>query len=203
MDFRFGGDDVRILADEEIWHGYFTMRAVTVQHRLFAGGWSQALRREVFERGSSVGVLLYDPERDELVMLEQFRAGSLADPETPWMLELVAGIVEPDESDEDVARREALEEAAIEVRDMEPIASFYPSAGACTEHVRLFVGRVSAQGAGGIHGCVDEGEDIRVHVMARETVLDYLARGRIVNGHTLIALQWLQIHGEALRRRWL
>lgn len=203
MNFRFGAEDVRILADETAWSGYFSMRRLTLQHRLFAGGWSSELSREVFERGDAVGVLLYDPGRDEVVMLEQFRVGALRGSDSPWMLELVAGVVEPGEQDESVARRETVEETSLEIGAMQPTACFYPSAGACSEQVRLFVAKVSSEAAGGIHGCPDEGEDIRLHVMSRPEVLDRLAAGEISNGHTLIALQWLHIHGEALRKRWL
>lgn len=203
MNFRFGADDLRLLEDDTAWSGYFSMRRLTLEHRLFGGGWCKPITREVFERGDAVGVLLYDPLQDSLVMLEQFRAGVVLRDDCPWMLELVAGIVEDGESDEDVARREAVEEANIEVLEMEPIARFFPSAGGCSEQVRLFVGRVDSEGAGGVFGCEHEGEDILVHVMAREEVLAKLDAGRITNGHTLIALQWLQIHGEALRQRWL
>jgi ADP-ribose pyrophosphatase len=203
VNFRFGAQDVRVLADETLWSGFFSMRRLTLQHRLFAGGWSAELTRELFERGDAVGVLLYDPQRDELVMLEQFRVGALRGQDNPWMLELVAGVVEPGEDDASVARREALEEAALEIMELEPTACFYPSAGACSEQVRLFIGKVCSEKAGGIHGCEHEGEDIRLHVMARQEVLRRLQAGEITNGHTLIALQWLQIHGDELRTRWL
>jgi ADP-ribose pyrophosphatase len=202
MKLQFGAADVRLISDELAFDGYFSVRRLTLSHALFGGGWSEPLTRELFERGDAVGVLPYDPIRDELVMLEQFRIGALADSKTPWMLELVAGIVEARESDETVARREAIEEAALNLDTLHPIASFYPSAGACSEKVRLFVGRVNGPAQPGIHGCAEEGEDIRVHVLPRTRVLQWLDEGRIVNGHTLIALQWLQLHGEALRKDW-
>jgi ADP-ribose pyrophosphatase len=202
MKIQFGVEDVRILEQAQAWQGHFSVRSLRLQHKLFAGGWSEILAREVFDRGDAVGVLPWDPVRDELVMLEQFRVGAMRDDASPWMLELVAGIVEAGESDADVVQREAQEEAALTVQQLEPVACFYPSAGACSEQVRLFVGRVDSAGVGGVHGCEDEGEDIRVHVLPRLRVLELLAQGRINNGHTLIALQWLQLHGEALRQRW-
>jgi ADP-ribose pyrophosphatase len=202
FEMAFDKGDVRVLADDTVYRGHFAMRRVTLSHRLFAGGWSQPHSRELFERGDAVGVLPWDPQRDELVMLEQFRAGAMRDERTPWMLELVAGVVEPGESDAEVARREAVEEAGLEVGKLAPVAAYYPSAGACSEQVRLFIGRVDARGAGGLHGLADEGEDIRVHVLPRERVMAALDRGEIVNGHTLVALQWLRIHGESLRADW-
>lgn len=194
--------DVRVQGDTEVFSGHYSVRRLSLRHRLFAGGWSEVLNREVFERGDAVGVLPWDPRSDELIMLEQFRVGAMRGSNSPWMLELVAGVVEPGETDHDVARREAVEEAALEIREMEPVASFFPSPGACTEQVRLFIGKTTRPALAGIHGCSEEGEDIKVHVLPRQHVLDLLAAGQITNGHTLIALQWLQIHGAELRERW-
>ena len=118
------------------------------------------------------------------------------------MLELIAGIVEKGESDEALVHREAREEADCELTELLPIASFYPSAGACTEQIRLFCGRVSRAGVGEVHGLEGEGEDILVHSVSRLDALQMLADNRINNGHTLIALQWLKIHGDALQERW-
>jgi ADP-ribose pyrophosphatase len=202
LELKFGAQDVRILEDQAAWSGYFSMRRLTLQHRLFAGGWSAPIVREVFERGDAVGVLPYDPESDSLVLIEQFRPGALRGDDSPWMLELIAGIVEAGESDEDVVHREAMEEAACELSELLPIATVFPSAGACTEQVRLFCGRVSKASIGGLHGLEEEGEDILVHSVSRADALQLLADNRIPNGHTLIALQWLHIHGDSLRERW-
>lgn len=200
---RFGSADVRTLADERVFNGYFSIHRRTFQHRSFAGGWNEPVTREVFERGDAVGVLPYDPESDSLILIEQFRAGSLRDRESPWMLELVAGIIEEGEGDEAVVRREAMEEAGCELAELEPIASYYPSAGACSEHVRLFCGRVLSARVGDVLGLDDEGEDILVHRLARDEVLALLASDRINNGHTLVALQWFALHADRLRERWL
>jgi ADP-ribose pyrophosphatase len=202
VELQFGAQDVRILASETAYDGHFQLRKLTLQHRCFGGGWSQPLVRELFERGDAVGVLPYDPVNDSLVLIEQFRPGAMRGDASPWMLELIAGVVEPDESDEQVVHREAMEEAGCELSELLPIASLLPSAGACSEQVRLFCGRVTSAAIGGIHGLQDEGEDILVHSVARADALQLLAQDRIPNGHTLIALQWLQIHGDSLRERW-
>jgi ADP-ribose pyrophosphatase len=202
FSLRFSGADVRILADERVFDGYFAMRRVTVQHRSFSGGWVEPLSREVFERGDAVGVLPYDPVDDSLILIEQFRPGSLRDTHSPWMLELVAGIIETGESDDEVVRREAMEEAGCTLGDVVPIAGYYPSAGACSEYVRLYCGRVLGAGVGEVLGLSEEGEDILVHRLGREDVLDLLAANRINNGHTLVALQWFALHWEQLRPRW-
>ena len=202
VELTFGAQDVRILEDQTVWSGHFSIHRLTLQHRCFAGGWSEPLVREIFERGDAVGVLPYDPVSDSLVMIEQFRPGAMRGDNSPWMLELIAGVVEPGESDSDVAHREAMEEAGCTLLELVPVATVLPSAGACTEQVRLFCGRVRGATAGGIHGLQHEGEDILVHSISRADALQLLAQDRIPNGHTLIALQWLQIHGDALRERW-
>jgi len=202
LELTFGARDVRVLDDQTVWSGYYSMRRITLQHRRFAGGWSDPVVREVFERGDAVAVLPYDPVADSLVMIEQFRPGALRGADSPWMLELIAGVVEVGERDEEVAHREAMEEAACELLELVPIATVFPSAGACTEQVRLFCGRVNKAAIGGLHGLQDEGEDILVHSVARTDALQMLSDNRIPNGHTLIALQWLHIHGAALRERW-
>ena len=138
LDLMFGAQDVRVLDEQTAWSGHFSMRRLTLQHRRFAGGWSDPVVREVFERGDAVAVLPYDPRTDSLVMIEQFRPGAMRGDNSPWMLELIAGVVEMGENDEDVVHREAMEEAACVLSDLVPIATVFPSAGACTEQVRLF-----------------------------------------------------------------
>ena len=203
FELRFGAQDVRVLSREAAFQGHFAVARLTLQHRSFDGGWSEPLTREVFERGDAVGVLPYDPATDSLVLVEQFRPGALRGQDSPWMLELVAGVVEEGESDLDVVQREAMEEAGCELAELVPIATFFPSAGACSEQVRLFCGRVTRAGIGGVHGLDSEGEDILVHAVPREEAFALLSEDRIPNGHTLIALQWLQIHCDELRQRWL
>ena len=203
LELTFGANDVRVLADETAYQGYFQMRRVTLQHRAFDGGWVEPQVREIFERGDAVGVLPYDPVTDTLVLIEQFRPGAMRGDDSPWMLELIAGIVEPGEDDEQVAHREAMEEAGCELGVLEPIATVLPSAGACTEQVRLFCGQVSSPVAGGVHGLAEEGENILVHAVPVADAFELLAQNRIPNGHTLISLQWLKLHIDALRERWL
>jgi ADP-ribose pyrophosphatase len=202
FELQFGAQDVRLLDEQTVWSGHFSMRRLTLQHRRFVGDWSAPVVREIFERGDAVGVLPYDPVTDTLVMIEQFRPGAIRDQDSPWMLELIAGVVEKGESDNEVVHREAMEEAACELAELVPIATMFPSAGACTEQVRLFCGRLHKAAIGGVHGLQEEGEDILVHSIPRVDALQMVQDNRIPNGHTLIALQWLYIHSDALRQRW-
>jgi len=202
LELTYGAEDVRILSEETAYRGYFSIRRVTLQYRAFDGGWVDPQVREVFERGDAVGVLPYDPVTDSLVLIEQFRPGAMRGNDSPWMLELIAGIVEPNETDEQVAHREAMEEAGCEISELEPIATVLPSAGACTEQVRLFCGRVSSATAGGVHGLAEEGENILVHSVPVAAAFELVALNRIPNGHTLISLLWLQNNIDTLRERW-
>ena len=200
---RFGAEDVDLQQREQSFRGYFSLETLTLRHRLFAGGWSTPVRRELFQRGDAVGVLPWDPVKDELVLIEQFRVGAIRDDDSPWMLELIAGIVEAGESDTAVVHREAEEEAGCQLGQLEQIATFYPSAGACSEQIRLFVGEVTQSQPGTVQGLDSEHEDILVHQLPREQVMQMLDRNEINNGHTLIALQWLGRHADRLRAQWL
>ena len=195
-------DDVRILACETVYQGYFRIDRYRLQHRRHDGGWTQELTREVFERGHAVGVLPYDPCRDEVVLIEQFRIGAHAAGWAPWQLEAVAGVIDPGETAEEVARRESLEEAGLTLLDLAPMAEFLVSQGAVTETVRLFCGRVDAAGAGGIHGLEHEGEDIKVVVVPFAELPGLLAANKVTNATGLVALQWLLLNRDELRARW-
>ena len=199
---RYGAEDVDLQQREQSFRGYFSLETLTLRHRLFEGGWSAPIRRELLQRGDAVGVLPWDPEKDEVVLIEQFRVGALHDVYSPWMLELVAGIVEAGESDSDVVHREAEEEARCRLGRLQSIATFYPSPGACSEQIRLFVGEVTKSQPGTVQGLESEHEDILVHQLPRDQVMQMLDRNEINNGHTLIALQWLARHADFLRARW-
>ncbi|WP_249976487.1 NUDIX domain-containing protein [Vreelandella olivaria] len=197
--FQFGRGDVELFQREILHQGFFRLEALELRHRLFEGGWSGTMRREVHNRFDAVGVLLYDPARDALVLVEQFRAGAVDDPVSPWKLELVAGLVEKGETLAEVARREAQEEAGCHVGQLTQLHTYYPSPGACNERVTLFCGLVDTQGLGGVHGLDEENEDIRVHVVAFPTVWELLEQGKLDNAMCLIALYWLVGQRASLR----
>lgn len=192
-------DDVELFNRETLYQGFFRLEALALRHRLFGGGWSGTMRREVHNRFDAVGVLLYDPARDALVLVEQFRAGAIDDPRSPWKLELVAGLAEKDEALEDVARREAFEESGCRVGQLTELHTYYPSPGACNERVTLFCGLVDTQGVGGIHGLAEEHEDIRVHIVTFPAAWELLHQGRLDNAMCLIALYWLAGQRASLR----
>lgn len=197
-----GPEDVEILDRTTRYQGFFRLTEIRLRHRLYAGGWTAPFTRELFDRGHAVVVLLFDPMRDAVVLVEQFRVGTLNGGGPHWLLEAVAGIVEDGESPEDVARREAVEEAGCTIRRIERVATYFPSPGGCSETITLFCGEVDSTGVGGVHGLADEHEDIRVVVMDADKAVALLDRDVLLNGAIIIALGWLARHRDRLRREW-
>ena len=195
---------VKVKNRERISDSYLKVTRYLLKHEQYDGGWTDTLSREVMERGEVAAVLPFDPVRNEVILIEQFRVGawSAGWPES-WLLECVAGIVEPGESPEEMVRREAREEAGCDITTLEPIARYFSTPGACSEKVDLFCGRVDASGLGGIHGLAEEGEDIRATVWTLTDALALLDNGKICNSMTLIAMQWLAHHHANLAEKWL
>ncbi|HDZ57048.1 MAG TPA: NUDIX domain-containing protein [Pseudomonas xinjiangensis] len=195
---NFTRKDVEIVSREAAFRGFYRLDILTLRHRLFNGGWGPELRRELFVRHDAVCVLPYDPWLDSVVLIEQVRIGALDKSERPWMIELVAGLIDKDEAPEEVAHREAQEEAGVELLNLTPITRYFPSPGGSDELVYLYCATVDSRGAGGIHGLEEEGEDIRVSVWPRAKALAAVEDGRIDNAASIIALQWLGMHAERL-----
>jgi len=196
-------DDVELIEKLAAFSGYFRIDRFRLRFPLYEGGMSREVSREVLERGQVAAVLLVDPDRDAVVLIEQFRPGPYAAGEQPWLIETVAGVIEDTEGAAEMATREAREEADCEITDLLPVMRFFTSPGASTESVTLFCGRVDSSNAGGVHGLDEEGEDIRVMVLSVDAALTLLADGKIVNAKTIIALQWLASNYDEVKQRWL
>jgi ADP-ribose pyrophosphatase len=197
MNYEF-----EVIEKSIVYSGFFRMESYRLRHRLFSGEWSEVMRRECLERGHAVALLPYDPVRDEVVLIEQFRIGALENPTGPWLLEIVAGIIGPGETETGVARRETVEEAGCSVREILPICKYLVSPGGTSETIALYCGWVDAKGVGGIHGLDTEHEDIRVQAVSRTEAMAMLHAGRINSAAAVIALQWLALNHQDLRRRW-
>ena len=183
----------------------FRVIRTTLQYRRFDGQMSDPVTRINFERGDSVGVLLYDPQDDAVILVRQFRYPVYAglDPDEregdgarqAWLLEIVAGVVDEDQTVKEVANKELLEEAGYEVKgDLQPITTIYPSPGGTSERVHLFLGEVDHRqriGKGG--GVAAEGEDTQIVVFPFREAMDMVARGEICDAKTIIALQHLAL----------
>jgi len=192
-----------IIEETTAYSGFFSLKVVSLKHTLYKGGWSAPLTREVFHRGSCVAVLLYDPQKDALVIIEQFRPGALQlNDERAWLLEIVAGAIEPGETPESVAYREAIEECGCEILEMIKINEFFTSPGGTSELLHLFCGRIDSTHIGGLHGLDEEDEDISVNVLSFDEVYVLLEAGKIISAIPIIAIQWLALHRAELRQRW-
>lgn len=196
-------DTVNVITKETVFQGYFRVDRYRMQYRTYAGGWSGEAVREVFERGHAAAVLLYDPDRDAVAMIEQFRIGAhAAGFDNPWLLEIVAGIIEEGESSEEVACREAQEEAGCTISELLPVVRMLLTPGGSSETIMVYCARVDVRKMGGIYGLSGEHEDIKVVVRSFSEVQELLQQGMIQNATALVALQWLALNREAVRKRW-
>ncbi|WP_296253742.1 NUDIX domain-containing protein [Pseudomonas sp. UBA4194] len=193
---------VEIVKREPCFKGFYKLDKLFLRHELFNGGMSKEISRELFVRHDAVCMLPYDAKRDELILIEQFRVGAIGKVDNPWLIEMVAGLIDKDEAPEEVARREAVEEAGLDVQALWPITKYFPSPGGSDEYVHLYLGRCSSEGAGGLHGLEEEGEDIRVKVWAFDDALQAVRDGRIINAAAIIAIQWLALNRDEVRGLW-
>ncbi|MBW8182645.1 ADP-ribose diphosphatase [Shewanella nanhaiensis] len=200
MKQKFNRQDIELLEVKSIFNGFFTMDEYRFKHKLFKGGWSGEVKREVFERGDAVVVLPYDPIRDQVVLIEQIRIPVIRSGQTPWLLELVAGMIEPNEVAIDVAHRELLEESGLKAKQVNLISSYFSSPGGTSEKFDFFWAEVDASLAKGVHGLDEEDEDIQVHVMSREQAFTLVKDGIINNASTVIGLQWLELNYQNLQK---
>ncbi|WGF90144.1 NUDIX domain-containing protein [Marinivivus vitaminiproducens] len=191
-----------ILSREKGFRGFFDVDILRLRYRRFDGAWSNVLTRELCDRGEAATVLPYDPVRDRVLLVEQFRVAAIDDPQGSWLLEPVAGIMEPGESAEDVVRREAVEESGLVLRGLDPIACAYPSPGILHEQVHFFVGHADLPEEGGVYGLVEEDEDIRTHVLPLDETLASIGRDKLRSVTAIVTLLWLATHKERLRAAW-
>ena len=190
----FTRNDIKIETRKRVFDGFCRMDTLVLGHPSFAGNWVGPIEREVYDRKEAVCVLLFDPKQDTVILTEQFRVGALEDERSPWLLELVAGMVEPNEQYHQVAQRESQEEAGCTPTELIPICHYWVSPGGSTEQVALYCGIVDSEGVGGIHGLIDEGEDIRLTKVHFNEAYDAIREGSINNAATIMALQWLKIN---------
>lgn len=194
---------VEILERRRVHDGFIPVDRFRLRHALFQGGLSDVLIRELYAHRRCVGVLPYDPERDTVLLVEQFRIGALEMPSGPWLMEVIAGMVEPGEAVTDVARRESAEEAGCDLQSLWPICEYVVTPGVSSETVQLYCARMDSAGLGGIHGKPEEGEDIRAHVISFDEAASMLETGVVHAAMPIIALQWLALNRERVRDAWL
>lgn len=198
----FTQSDCEILSREIMYKGVFRLVRYKMRYQLFSGGWSEPVEREVLERLSAAAILPYDPELDRVVLIEQFRPGALGHSHSPWLVEIVAGVLDANEPPSEVAIREAQEEAGCIVSALAPIHDFFVSPGGSNEYLNIYCGKIDSRNIGGVHGLAHEQEDIRAYTLTFDEAMERLNNGYIKTAPAIIALQWLQINRQSLRKLW-
>ena len=192
-------DDVDLKSRETIGQGWGKLERFTFRHRTYAGGWSETVQRDVYTIGEVTCVLPYDPSLDAIVLVEQFRICGLVHGEATWLFEAIAGIIDPGETPEEVAIREAQEEAGCEIADPIPIGAFWSSPGGYGERSHIFTARADLSNVGGIHGLDHEHEDIRAVVVPLADALAAINDGRIRDAKTTLMIQWVALNRERFK----
>lgn len=194
-------DDVRISAKTTPYANFFAVEEYDLTHRRFDGSEGAPINRAVFVSGDAVTVLPYDPKRDRVLVVEQFRAGPMARGDAqPWQLEPVAGRIDPGETPEQAAIREASEEAGLTLTKLLPVAGYYPSPGAKTEFLYSYIALTDLpDDAGIVSGIESEGEDIKGHVISFDRLMALVASGEAATSPLIISALWLQRERPGLR----
>ena len=200
---KFTHDDVSLKPIENLYDGFFKINLYQFKHALFAGGESEIIRREILERGDAVAVLPYDPVTEQVLLIEQIRIGAIKSKHSPWLLECIAGMTDGSDDYESVVKKEAFEEAGLNLTELEFMLSYLSSPGGTTERLYLYLAHADlSQMTTGIFGLETEGEDIKTHIMDLDEAFERLNNGEIDNAATVICLQWLALNRDRIRKKW-
>lgn len=187
--------DFEITQREFLYQGFVKVEKISLRHQLFnQSEYTNTIYRELIRRKEAAGVLIYNDQQQRFALIEQFRVGAIDDAVSPWQLEIIAGVLDGDESPESCIRRESLEESGCEIGTLEHLFSFYPSAGACDEIFHLYVAQAKLPDEGGIFGMPGEGENIKLHLIDYAELDTLFASHRLSNAPIIMALQWLKQH---------
>lgn len=193
--------DLDLRGRRQPYAGFFALEEVDISWRRFDGAMSDPVTRAAFVSGDAVTVLPYDPARDRVLLVEQFRAGPQARGDAQcWQLEAIAGRVDPGETPEEAARREAAEEAGLVLQGLSLIARYYPSPGAVSEYLYSYLALAELpDGIEGVFGLAEEAEDIRTHVISFDRMMALVATGEVENAPLILTALWLQRERGRLR----
>ncbi|MEO8243829.1 MAG: NUDIX domain-containing protein [bacterium] len=194
-------DDVKVAEMRQPYAKFFALQEYDVAWRRFDGGMSETVTRAAFVSGDAVTVLPYDPARDRVLVVEQFRAGPWARGDAQsWQIEAIAGRIDPGETPEQAARREAVEEAGLRLDRLVEVGRYYPSPGAVSEYLYSYVALTDLpDGSAGVFGEADEAEDIRGHLISFDRLMDLVASREIENAPLILTALWLQRERSRLR----
>lgn len=198
----FTQKDYEVVEKQIKYKGFFSLVKYYLRHKLFDDQWSPFFYREILERPSAVAVLPYDPLLDRVILIQQFRAGALANSQNPWLIEIIAGCLAGTENPEEVAIREAQEEAGCKLQVLQLLYDYFVSPGGSNEQIKIYIGKIDATGIGGIHGIVEEHENINVLNLTTEEAFTMLHRGEIKTAPAILSLQWLEYNRKNLNKLW-
>lgn len=194
---------VDVIEQKAAFRGHLKVDEFRLRHGLFGGGMSGEMLREVMWRRDAAVVLPYDPQRDEVVLIEQFRTSALYNGDRAWMVEMVAGLIEDGETPEEVALRELQEESGLQAQGpLLPITLTYSTPGFSSERFHMFCAPVDASEARGIHGVDSEHEDIRVFTLSFAEAYTLWQQGGMPNTPASIGMLWLALHRKKLQQEW-
>lgn len=199
---QFTHQDMEILEKKPLYQGFFEMNQYTLRHRLFAGGWSEVFQREMFERGNAVAILPYDPQQQAFVMIEQFRFGAVESGQSPWLLEIVAGMHDKGLSLTETCHAEMREETGLTIKHLSPALDYLSSPGGTTERLYIYHAHVDSTQLQRICGLPDEHEDILVHQVPEAQAMEWLRSGQVDNAATVIALQHFALNKVEILAQW-
>lgn len=191
---EFSHQDYHIIEEEKRYSGYCPVTRYSLDFKLFNGGRSHVVQRELVVRPEVAAVLLYDPTQDAVILIEQIRVGALEDPKSPWILDVVAGQIDEGENAETAAHREAMEEAGCVIESLVPICHYWVSPGISNEKTFIYCGITKARKTGEVYGLQHDGEDIKIHVLKAQDSFILLQQGKICSASAVIALQWLELN---------
>jgi ADP-ribose pyrophosphatase len=180
----------KIINKKNLYSGFFSLNKYEFIHEKHNGEWTSTVEREVFSGAHVSSLLPYDPIKKEIILIQQFRAGALSRYDENYLLEIVAGIVDEGENPEQTAIRECFEETGCEVKKIHPIQSYFPAPGSSESFYHIYLGEVQAFDGERIKGIEKENEDILVKSFKIDEVRQMLKEKKIMNGLTLVALQW-------------
>ncbi|NMP02908.1 NUDIX domain-containing protein [Pseudoalteromonas arctica] len=200
---QFTHKDVNLKPIKNLYKGFFQVDLYQFEHALFAGGKSKVISREILERGDAIAVLPYDPISDTVLLIEQIRIGAIKSKHSPWLLECIAGMTDGSTDYESVVKKEAYEEAGLELTELEFMLSYLSSPGGTTERLHLYLARTDlSQVKSGVYGLETEGEDIKTHILSVDDALMCLNNGEMDNAATVICMQWLALNREKMASKW-
>ena len=180
----------KVTNKKNLYDGFFKMNEISLKYKKYDGSWSNEIKRELFGGAQVSAVLPFDPIKKKIVLIQQFRPGTISKNTNNYLNEIVAGIIDPGESPEIAAKRECLEETGYKIKKLTPIQGYFPAPGSSESFYHLFLGEVDIKNGKKIMGLDNENEDILVESFKVNQVKKMMQEGKFINGLTLIAIQW-------------